>query len=64
MYIRLPFGLAPSGDMFQRKIDTLFHGLPNAFGFAYNILIAGFDDLGRDHDETVDKVLEICRKSK
>ena len=48
--------------MYERKIDKLLHGLHNAFGIADDILIAGSGELGRDHDEAVDKVLEICRK--
>ena len=31
------------------------------FGIADDIVIAGFDDMGRDHDATLDKVLRICR---
>ena len=61
MYIRLPFGVAPAGNMFQRKIDELFNDLPSVFGITDDILITGFDELGRDHDETEDKVLKICR---
>ena len=49
--------------MFQMKIDKLFQGLPNVFDIANDILIAGFDDLGRDHDEAVGEALEIFRKS-
>ena len=41
----------------------MFHELPNVFCIADDILIAGFDDLGRDYNEMVDKVLEICRKA-
>ena len=44
-------------------MDKLLNGQPNVFGIADDILIAGFDNVGRDHDETVDKVLEICRKA-
>ena len=62
-YLRLPLGIAPTGDKFQRKIDKIFHGLTNVFGIANDILIAGFDDLGRDHDEVVDKVIEIFRNA-
>ena len=61
-YIRLSFGVVPTRDMFQRETEEMFHGLRNVFYIADDILIAGFDDLGRHHDETVDKVLEICRK--
>ena len=36
--------------------------MPNVFGIADAILIAGFDELGIDHDVTSDKVLRICRQ--
>ena len=52
-----------TSDMFQRKMDKLFHELPNVFGIANDILISGFNEQGRDYDETVDKVLKICRKA-
>ena len=39
--------------MFQRKIDELFIGIPNVFGIADDILIVGFDEQGKDHDETL-----------
>ena len=61
--IWLPFGMAPAGDMFQRKIDKLFNRIPNVFSIADDILIAGFDELGRGHDATLDKVLRICRQA-
>ena len=37
-------------DMFQKKIGELFSGLPNVFGIADGILIAGNDEQGKDHD--------------
>ena len=49
--------------MLQRKIDKLLHELPSVFGIPDDILIAGFDNFGRDHDKIVDKVLEIFRKT-
>ena len=42
-YARLLFGKTSTGDMFQRKIDELFNGLPNAIGISDDILIAGFN---------------------
>ena len=42
--------------MFQRKIDELFQGLPNAFSIADDILISGLDDIGRGHNATLEKV--------
>ena len=38
-------------------------GLSNVFGIAEDILIAGLDKLGRDCDETVDIILQICKKA-
>ena len=48
-YKRLPYGAAPTGDMFQ--IDEIFKNLPNVFGIADDILIVGYDIAGKDHDE-------------
>ena len=61
-YIRLPFGVAPVKDMFQKKIYELFSGMPDVFGIADDILIAGFDKCGKDHDEML-KVLWVCRQA-
>ena len=47
--------------MLQRKIYEIFQGLPNVFATADDILIAGFNDLGRGNNATVEKVLNIFR---
>ena len=57
-YKQLPFGAAPSGDMFQQKIDEIFNDMPNVFGIADDILVVGYDNDGRDHYKTVQKVLQ------
>ena len=62
-YIRPPFGAAPAGDKFQRKIDKLFNDIPNVFGIADDILIAGFHADGRDHDASLEQVLQRCRQA-
>ena len=62
-YIKLPFGVAPASDMFQKKIDELFSGIPNVFSIADEILISDFDEQGRDHDATLDKVLRVCMQA-
>ena len=46
--------------MLQKKIDELFSGMPNVFGIAGEILIAGFNEQGKDHYEILDKVLWVC----
>ena len=48
--------------MFQQKIDEIFHDMPNIFGIADEILVVGYDDDGRDHDEMVQMVLQRCRE--
>ena len=56
-YKCLPFGAASAGDMFQRKIDEIFNDMPNIFGIVDDILVTGYEADGRDHDETVQRVL-------
>ena len=46
--------------MFQGKIDEIFRDMPNVFGITNDILVVGYEDNGRDHDETVCKVLQRC----
>ena len=36
--------------------------MPNVFGIVDDILVVGYDDNGRDHDETIQKVLQRCRE--
>ena len=63
-YMWQHFGLALAGDMFHRKIDKLFQRLPYMFGIVDDILTAWLNDMGRDHNATVQKVLRICRWEK
>ena len=48
--------------MFQRKIDVLFKNLPNGFGMADDILVAGYEADGKDYDDTLQRVLQGCRQ--
>ena len=59
---RFPFGAALTGDMFQRKIDEILKDLSNVFGTADDILVVGYDRDGKDHDDTLQSVLQICRQ--
>ena len=58
-YKRLPFGAALPGNMFQRKI---FKNVPNVFSIADDILVAGYEADRKDHDETVQSMLQRCRQ--
>ena len=61
-YKWLPFGAALAGDIFQRTINGIFKDLPNVFGIADDILVAGYKADGKDCYETVWKVLLRCRQ--
>ena len=37
--------------------------MPNVFGIADDNLFAGFDEQGQDYDETVEKILWLCRQA-
>ena len=41
----------------------LFKRILNVFGITKDFLLAGFDELGRDHGTTLHKVLQICRQA-
>ena len=48
--------------MFQCKINKIFKILPIAFNIADDILVISYDIGGKDHDETLQQVLQICRQ--
>ena len=48
--------------MFQQKIDEIFNDMPNEFGTADDILVAGYDTDGKHHDDMVQRVLERFRE--
>ena len=56
------FRSSTSSNMFQRKIDEIFKDFPNVFGTADDILVVGYEADGKDHDETVQKMLQRCRQ--
>ena len=46
----------------QTKIDKIFKKLPNVFGIANGILVVGYEANGKDHNETLQRVVQICRQ--
>ena len=50
---RLPFGVAPAGNMFQTKIDKIFKNFLNVFSIVDHILVVGYEADGKSHDETL-----------
>ena len=49
--------------MFQKRIGELFSGMPNVCEIADDFVTAGFDERGKDWDETLEKVLWVCRQT-
>ena len=48
--------------MFQRKINEIFKDIPTVFGIVDDIFITEYKADGRDHDKTVERVLQKCRQ--
>ena len=53
----------PNSELLQKKTHELFSGILNVFSITDAILIVGFDELGRYHNATLDKVLRIYRQA-
>ena len=45
-------------------MDEIFKELSNVFSIADDILIVGYEADGKDHDETLQRRLQICRQVK
>lgn len=62
---RVPFGMAVSSEIFQKKLHTALEGLDGVFCVADDILVYGegdSDDVANaDHDRKVRMMLERCR---
>ena len=48
--------------MFQQKINNIFPDIPKVFLHCDDLLIVGYEDNDRDHDEMMQTVLQRCRK--
>lgn len=59
-FLRLPFGLCCSQDIFQRKIDEFYGDLPGVAAIVDDIVVFGKSQA--DHDRNLMAVLDRCRK--
>ena len=59
-FLRLPFGLWCLSDIFQCKIDNLFHDIEIAFGIADDMIQWGYEADGSDHNRFVEQILQWC----
>ena len=51
------------GLKYIKLTDASSGGMPNVFSIADDILIAGVNEQGKDHDATLDKLLRVCRQA-
>ena len=58
-FTHLPFRLTVSGDVFQHKLDAIYGDLPLTIGCADDMIVWGEKDDSSDHDEALDKFLQV-----
>ena len=58
---RLPFGVRVSQDVFQRKLDEAFKGIPNVTGIADDIIVSGATV--EEHDKALRAMLDASRRN-
>ena len=65
-WLRMPFGLAPAPEEFQRRIDIALEGLPGQKARADDILVFGSGDTDEEafeeHDRNLREVFNRCRQ--
>ena len=65
-YLRMPFGISPAPECFQRKLDQNLEGLNGVYKIADDILITGrgstMNEAVNDHDDNLLKLLDRCRE--
>ena len=58
---RLPMGTVVASDIFQKKLDSVYIGLPGVTGIADDMIIFGKSEL--EHDRNLLQFLETTRKN-
>ena len=65
-WLRMPFGISPAPEEFQRRLDQALMGLDGCKAIADDILVFGCgatdDDAIRDHDKNLLGLLERCQE--
>ena len=59
----MPFGITLAGDVFQRKLDTIFGNLSQVACIADNIIIVGYKADHSDHDTAFTNLLQTAREN-
>ena len=65
-WLRLPFGLSVSPEIFQKRVIQTLEGLDGVLNIADDILIYGVGDspeeANADHDRKLEALLQRCRE--
>lgn len=65
-WLRMPMGISPAPEVFQRKLMQTLEGLPGVYIIADDVLITGEgatqEEAEKDHDEKVRGFLQRCRE--
>ena len=65
-WTRMPFGISPAGEIFQRRLDQAIEGLGGVRTVADDLLIIGNGesvvDAVKDHDTKLEALLTRCRE--
>ena len=59
----MPFGITVAGDVFQRKLDTIFGHLSQVACIADDIIIVGYKANHSDHDTAFTQLLQTAREN-
>ena len=57
----MPFGISVAGDVFQRKLDTIFGNIPQVTCIAYDIMVIGYNKDHSDHDKAFSQLLHTAQ---
>ena len=65
-WLRMPFGVSPAPEEFQRRIDVALHGLQSVVAVHDYIIVWGKgstdQEASEDHDNNLRKLLQRCRE--
>ena len=59
----MPFGITVAGDVFQRKLDTIFGNLSQVACIADDIIIVGYKADHSDHDTAFTRLLQTAHEN-
>ena len=59
----MPFGITVAGDVFQRKLDTIFGDISQVACIADDSIIIGYKEDHSDHDKAFSTLFQVARKN-